>query len=88
MRKKDSRPKFTSRVKQRELTVTHLRQMNTPDSRKRLKQMNIINMGTPKTNLKGSWCPIKSSPRPVKCSTKSKTRHTVAASKRIMRGLA
>ena len=88
MRKADSRPVFTSRQAKREAKVRALRVLGTPESRKQLKQMNTINMGSPKTNIKGSWCPRMNSSRPVKCSVKSKTRHTVAASKRIMRGLA
>lgn len=88
MRKPNNANKFVSRFAKREAIVKHLKQMNDPEARKVLKQMNTMNYGGARANARGMWAPRKNSPHPVKCAVKSKTRHTVMASKRIMRGLA
>lgn len=88
MRRKDTRPQFQSRLAKREAKVATLKAANNPEARKQLRRMNDVMVGkVAHDNVAGYWVPRKSSPRPVKCTVKSKARHTTVAHKRIMRGV-
>lgn len=88
MRKPNNANKFVSKLVQRESTIKALNALNTPESRKERKRMNVMWHGKlVPTNVRGMYAGKHGmGAHPVRIKINAKNRPALAAMKHIMSG--